>query len=407
VLNRRRILFGLVSGLTASTASASLSKEFASVSETSPSRLRVVFAGPEKTSKWQPLALDGFDHLRMNASLGGLAVPAILDSGAARTVVDKEFARQIGLSIHGGFNIVGVTKVTDGATAHLNSLTVGEMQVNDIEVAILDLSTLNAPKFPAPQLLLGREFFEAATVDIDLPGSRVQFAQAGSNDLLIPDAEVLPLRETPGGSRCFPITINGVVTADAVFDLGYNAPLLVSPEFAARYRLLDSRPLSTVASFGVDGMVISQVATVDHIAIGHHTLTNVPIEVPPTWTRSVPIFAGLPLLSRFSILTDYSRDRISLLPDPALAKTDIAKDHSGIGALPVSNGLRVIHVSSGSPAERAGLNADDIIVAINGLGVDAAYLSTHPRMGTMPVGTHFDLKLSDGRHLSMVLADYY
>ncbi len=368
---------------------------------------RVSFETPEAKSGWCALALDGFSHLRTSARLNGLEVSAMLDSGAARTVIDEAFARQLGMKPQSGFGMVGVTGAIDGATVTIPKLTVGALQISNVAAAVTDLSSLNDPHNPPLRLILGREFFEAVLADIDLPHGRIQFERSATHRTVVARADLLPLHETAGGSRAFPITINGSANAQAIFDLGYNAPLLISPDFAAQNGLLDNRPISTVASMGIEGMVVSQVATVDKVTLGTNIITNVPIEVPPTWARSTPVFVGLPLLARFSILTDYGHNQISFLPDPALEKTPIGKDHSGIGAQRVTEGLRVVHVSRNSPASAAGLAIGDTIVTINGHVVDGAYLSSHPRMGTMPVGTQFELGLASGKTLHMTLADYY
>jgi predicted metalloprotease with PDZ domain len=83
------------------------------------------------------------------------------------------------------------------------------------------------------------------------------------------------------------------------------------------------------------------------------------------------------------------------------------KDRSGIGAVLLPTGFQLVNVAVGSPAERAGLRAGDLVVAIDGESVDFSYVRIHARLGTRPAGTVFRLALQDGRVVTLVLADYY
>lgn len=83
------------------------------------------------------------------------------------------------------------------------------------------------------------------------------------------------------------------------------------------------------------------------------------------------------------------------------------KDRSGIGAQRSANGLRIIHVASGSPAADIGLRAGDEIIAIDDHFVDDDYLRRHPAMGSRPSGTAIKLALADGRTFILELRDYF
>jgi len=68
----------------------------------------------------------------------------------------------------------------------------------------------------------------------------------------------------------------------------------------------------------------------------------------------------------------------------------------------VAQGMGVIHVEPGTPAERAGLKPGDIIVAIEGTRVNDAETFRGLLAGSRP-GTVVTLELADGRRVSVVL----
>jgi predicted aspartyl protease len=367
----------------------------------------VHFEGPDQSSGRLPLTLDQASRLRVSAIVQGVEVLAILDTGAARTVIDRSFAERLGLAGGAGYGMTGLTAPVQGSLASGVSISLGRLTLAKLSVGVFDLGALSRVSGGAPvAVVIGQELFQAVGVDLDLANLQAEFVGPARLPPL-PQSATAPLRRTARGSLYMPASLERGPPIQASLDIGYNAALLVSPDHAETCGLLEGRPVSTVSSAGVEGVSISRVATLGEVSLAGTTLRDVPVEVPQHWNHSLPAVIGLDVLEKFRVLTDYSRGRVCLLADPGRVATPLSKDRSGIGAVPTGEGLKVVHVAEHSPAEGAGLKAGDCIGWIDGVRVDPAYLRGHRRMGTMPAGSVFLLGLADGRAVRLTLADYY
>jgi predicted aspartyl protease len=367
---------------------------------------RVSFLSPQRSSGVLELKFDAALHLRVTARINGVDASAIVDSGAGRTVIDSTFASKNGMLLRTGFNVAGITGNTYGHFADGTNITLGNLVIEDLPAGVLDLNpNRNGVEDPV-DVILGREFFENVSVDIDIESKSIVFEDPNKK-IELKHGNPSLLKRTPRGTPYFPISINKDAPISAAFDLGYNGTILVSADYVEKTRLLTGRLVSTVASRGVEGLSISRVATLDKVEIAGVELKNVPMEVPADWNRTIPAIVGFELLNRFHIVTDYRKNQIWFSPYKSKIDLPIPKDRSGIGAIPTQLGLRVLHIAEGSPAESAGLKPGDQIVKIDGERVDSAYIVSHPRMGARPAGTQSELTLSDSRIIHLTLADYY
>jgi predicted aspartyl protease len=342
----------------------------------------------------------------VDVSVNGLATAAIIDSGAGRTIIDRSLAQKLQLAAGPAFRAAGVTSNAYGELASGLSIRLGDLVLGDLDVAVLDLSILSKVGDKSINVIIGRELFERVLVDLDFRKNRIGCFEFGAAPDLV-DAIELPLNADGLGRRYVSISIGDGEGVPACYDLGSDIPLVIAPGYAESHRLLDGLRVSSVASAGVSGISLGQVAVLPRVRIGGVTFSNVPVQVPAAWNQSGSVLAGLPIWSRFGNLVDYSRNRLSLTPVPNLLTAPFPKDRSGIGATRMNGHLQIIHVAEGSPAESIGLRAGDEIVAIDGHPVDSAYLSSHARLGVRPAGTEAALTLADGRHLKLVLADYF
>lgn len=373
--------------------------------ETTPAA-RARFRLGRHSSGPQELLLDTAYHLRTPVWIGGMKVSAMVDTGAGRTVLDRALAARLGIATRLGFNVAGITADSQGEFADDLKIDIGDLTLTGIKAGVLDLGPLSTQVDDPIGIILGRELFANTRADIDFIDNQIEFFDPAS-PTKIPLVPPLRLQQSVRGTPHIPLVIGPGLSIEAGFDIGYNAALLLSPSYADQMGLLRGKRVSTVASQGVEGISVNRVATLDSVRLGDTTIANVPIEIPSSWTRSMPAVLGLEILKRFHIVTDYPHERAWFSPYRSLIGQPLPKDRSGIGAAPFPEGLLVVHVAKGSPAELAGLMARDQIVAIDGEKIDANYISTHPRMGTRPSGTAFSLSLSDGRILHLELADYY
>ncbi|MES2034236.1 MAG: aspartyl protease family protein [Pseudomonadota bacterium] len=352
---------------------------------------------------WIPLTwVNGL--MALKGTINGRPVDIILDSGAGSTVVDRALADALRLPMSGSVNAVGTTGETSGARVGRFTLAFSGFSVDypEASAVALDLSGSGVVGVPLA-VVLGRDIFEAAVVDLDLPGERIAFTRP--EHFRPPSGVVnLPLRRDNKRLRWLEVSIAGQGTVPATFDLGSGLGLEISGEFARRRRLLDGRRTSTWMAFGVEGLAPYTVATLPSLRIGNATLTDIPAAVTSPWQDPhTPAVIGMPVWRRFRVITDYAHNRLWLAPSRTALTKPFAKERSGVGATVSSGGMDVIHIAPGSPAEAAGWRVGERITAVDGRPATREMAG----WGWGEAGVTVELTLAGGETRRLVLTDYY
>lgn len=363
-------------------------------------------ASNDRQSQWVPFSMPDGRHIVVDAIIGGLKVEAILDSGVGKLVLAKSFANRLRLTPRGDVTGIGVTGQARGDIVQAPNIYIGQTILHPIEATVFDLDGLSAAAGRPIVALIGSDLFDNFVVDIDFVRKTVGVEKLQSP---IPNsgATIIPLLREAAGNRVIPISIGRQTAIPAIFDLGSDTPLYVSPAYVEQHGLLKGLRSSTSLSAGAEGLELNTTAVMHEVRIGQFVLRDVPVEVPKKWGRGIPAVVGLPILERFNLGVNFPANQLSLRPIESVLNTGFRKDRSGIGATRDRDQLRVIHVAPGSPAESAGLKVGDVIVAINGRRLDAAYFRSRPHEGSGPAGKKFQLGLADGSTIEFILADYY
>jgi hypothetical protein len=364
------------------------------------------------TTGWTPFVFHREGQIFLPARVNGVAAEAFLDSGASTLVLGRAFAERAGLKLFGSVTGHGVTGSTKGARARGPvEVRVGPLVLTRDEAIVFDTTDLSAVGARPVDLFLGREVFDALLVDIDFPSRQIAFHDPRSFSPP-PGAVAVPLRPS-GRLRSVPVSIDGRAPVPATFDLGNNDTLKISPKWAAEQKLLDGKRTTTGASFGINGRSLNTELVVSSLEIGGFALKDVPVTVAGAWANDVngiatPTNIGLPVFSRFRIVTDYGRDRLWLIPSASALQIPFRKNRSGLRAAFAGDRLRVLHVSRGGPAERLGWKEGEEIVAVDGVPIDAGYVA-HPRSywNSGPAGATVRLTMADGSARALTLEDYF
>jgi hypothetical protein len=367
---------------------------------------RVASAPNDHQTQWIPFSMPDGRHIVVDAIFSGFKAEAVLDSAVGKLVLAQSFADNLGLETRGAVTGIGVTGQARGDIVQAPSISIGHVTLRPSEATAFDLDGLSAVVGRPIVAIIGRDLFDNFIVDIDFVQKRIGVEKLHS---VVPNSgeTIIPLLREAAGNRVIPISIEGQKSIPAIFDLGSDTPLYVSPAYAQQHELLSGIRSSTSLSAGVEGQELNTVAVMHEVRIGHSVLRDVPIEVPRKWDRGIPAVVGLPILERFNLRVDFSANQLALAPIPAVFNTEFRKDRSGIGASRDGDQLRVIHVAPGSPAASAGLKVGDVIVAINGMHLDAAYFMSRPHEGSGHAGKKFRLTLANGSIIEFVLTDYY
>jgi hypothetical protein len=170
----------------------------------------------------------------------------------------------------------------------------------------------------------------------------------------------------------YPFTIQELQTKNypMLIDIGAGLNLLFSERFAKEAGVLDPERKSWITSGeGIGGQIELRLTLLRSLRIGPYRFKKVPITIfdDSNNVTNYPHWAGLignDLLRRFNIIINYPAGEIHLKPNRFYYDEF---DYAYIGMeLYLIDGLITIgFVATGSPAQEAGLEVGDEIVAIN------------------------------------------
>ncbi|TAL38182.1 MAG: hypothetical protein EPN98_00610 [Phenylobacterium sp.] len=374
------------------------------------SRRIYAFTDGKATTAPLPFELYLGSRIYIPATLNGHETHVLLDSGAEATVLDKAYAESIGIKPTAIVPAVGtggrdVAELASGVTIRL-----GAVELRDVTVALIDLKPISAMIGKPLPVILGKEVFNALTVDLDFAGKTIAF-QDPARFRPTPGAVPVPVTSV-GGIHAIPAAIEGGKTVLMDFDLGNGSPLLVFPGHWKARRMLEGRPSSKSLSGAVGGLKTRDVATVRSLTLAGVTFRDIPAVFGEDDgsafgnTRTAGNI-GMPILSRFRLTTDYANHRLLLTPRADMVGLPFPKDRSGLMTRFNGSGFTLGLVAPGSPAEAAGLKAGQVITAVNGKAASELGVAGMTALRTAAAGATMALTLQSGETVSLVLRDYY
>ncbi|WP_082765680.1 MULTISPECIES: aspartyl protease family protein [unclassified Phenylobacterium] len=403
-LSRRRVAGCLCLAVATLIATRGRTRPIASSCSHWPVGVR--FEAGRPSSGWLRLGSPSDEHVRVTAFVRGAALPAIFDSGATVTVIDRAWARSLGLSLRDGFHARGLTGPMSGHFADGVSVRLAAATFEPVTVGVLDLDALKLSARRDIALILGQDLLASVVVEIDAASGRANLHAARAKDARWP-GRLVTLRRAECRRHVLPLSIEGRDPIDAVLDLGSSVPLYLAPEYARAHRLLADRKTSTALTAGGEGLEGGAIATLSALQVGGVTIPQVPVVVPEAWNEPSPALVGWPVLGKFRLFLDLAQDRLWLQPEPGALRVPLPKDRSGLGMAWMDGRLVIVHVARGSPAEAIGLRVGEIIAGIDGTPVAFEDPRLRSRLGARTAGTAYRLAMADGGERRLVLEDYY
>ncbi|QSQ17107.1 retropepsin-like aspartic protease [Myxococcus landrumensis] len=382
-----------------------------------------VFARPEDTRKatfakgrrstgFMPFEFFNENRVYIPAQVNGRATPVLLDSGAAMTVVDAAYARELGLKVQGQIAAVGSGGQAQAQFASGVDITLGDLRLTGLTVVVIDLAEVARQIGHPLPVILGKEAFNQLVVDVDFPNRRIAFHESASFKAP-PRAVRLPLVESAGGQRAVQLSIEGRPAVPVLFDVGNGGALSLFPAYWQQADLLKGRRSSKTLSGAVGGLRERDVAILKSIEFAGVTLRNVPTVFDDagnsiSTSDRLAGNVGLAVLARFRMITDYATDTLMLVPDARALRQPFRRDRSGLIAIPSEGRLVVKMVAPGSPAAATGWTQGDEIVAVDGKAIAPDYSSTNlAQWRYRAAGQTVVLTLKDGSKRRLTLSDYY
>lgn len=373
----------------------------------------VKYAFADSVSSTGGIDFDFFagNRIYIPATVNGAPVHVLLDSGAEATVVDTRFAEKLGLKPVGSLPAEGTGGSSTAAIATGVDIAIGSVTLNDLTVAIIDLAEIEKRIGRPMPVILGKEAFNQLAVDVDFQARKIAFHDPAR---LVPPAGAVAVPVTEiGGLRAVEASIEGGPPMLFDFDIGNGSPLLLFSAYWQPRKLDQTRPSSKLMSGAIGGVREQSQITIKSLTFGGVEFRDIPTVLSAPGAAAVDsdrTFGniGLPIISRFRLITDYPRDKLYLVPQADAAAKPFPKDRSGLQIVAQPDRLKVAYVAPGSPAEKAGWTAGEEIVAVDGRAIGADYAGSDlSKWRSGDAGRTVELTLADGTKRKLTLATYF
>jgi hypothetical protein len=261
--------------------------------------------------------------------------------------------------------IAGIRKVSFSfdKELHLPGLTVEHLNfhVNDYDV----LSSVYGEKIDG---IIGYSFFSRYIVQIDFDSLMISVFNPGAYQypsrgyVLHPDFTTLPYQPVyfrDARKQKFPFYL----------DSGAGLCFLLSEKLVADSMILSKKrkPILTQAE-GMGGMLRMRLTVVKELRIGPYKFKKVPAFLYDDVNNilNYPNIGGVvgnDLFRRFNVTYNYARKEIHLIPNSHFTdEFDYA--YTGMGIYYVDGKTVVLDVIAGSPAEKAGIKVNDVVIGV-------------------------------------------
>jgi hypothetical protein len=258
-------------------------------------------------------------------TIKGKQLPALLDTGATRSLIERDLAREFGIRSHklrGG----------GGTTGAAGGLIPFGMTEQDVAIdfgagpASRRIGTYEAGhSFAADgvRLLIGMDFLSRLVVSLDFERMTIDFQR--SSGFKPPPGEPLKLDQN-GWYRPTLRTMLGDVQAELLIDTAASGAMHLDSTFVAKWPALSALPASRRRVSGVDGVREYDAIALPNVSFAGQTFENVRATsgslAPMRAADDMDGVMGVDLLRRFNLVIDFGYNRVWMTPIAAASVID-------------------------------------------------------------------------------------
>jgi hypothetical protein len=353
-----------------------------------------------------PFELYRGNRMFLTGRINGVETAMVLDSGAGVTTLDKAFAKQVGLTNGQKISALGTGGEQDAELFQDVTIEAGNLKLSGATVVAIDLSQIAKGIGRPMPVILGRELFVNSIVAIDF--DRKEMSLSPSKGFVAPAGATEVKLKREGTLHYIPVSLAGLPPVDAAFDLGNGGALSISKEYHETHPEFAALPHAVSLSGGVGGLHEMKMVTVPKVEMAGFSFNGVPANLGALADGPYEDRAnvGIQMFKQFKLTLDLGHDRLWLRRNGKPA--DFSKDRTGLFTLLENDHFNVLHVSPGSPADRAGLKKGDKLVAVSGVRVGPSFIDG-PQGGWArgAPGTQVPVTKVDGAVVTVTLANYY
>lgn len=312
------------------------------------------------------------EHIFLTIDLNNTSMVWFLDSGADVNVIDVNFAKEIGLKPEGDVKASGVDKVVSASLVQLPKFSLPGLQFNEQTIFAMDMVSLFKQWGYNAVGILGYDFMSRFVTKVDYANKLVSFYDpANFNYKGAGHVVHAPLNDK---TFTIPITINNKFNGNWSIDIGAGGCSFHYP-YAKENGFLEMNGF-TKLSGGAGGTNEVKTININNLTIADFDIKNITIDMPLDEPKgafaSTDIVGNLgnDIFERFVIYFDYASQKMIFEKGTNFDKPKNI-DKSGIQLYKNNNNeIAIMFISNNSPAQKAGLKPEDILVKLNDISVD-------------------------------------
>ena len=337
--------------------------------------------------------------------------PFLFDTGG-HEILTPSTLTALGLSANGQAAMGGGgEKTAVGGYIRIDRIDANGASINGPRMVVLDFSPLEVEGLQLGGML-GVGFFERFVVEIDYAAKRLTIydpAKFGSKQ-----------KAAAGTPVAFDFyehmpQVKGYFeghSARFTIDTGSRSDVTLASPYVARLGIAAKHPQAPIVTdgWGVGGPTLARVIRAQMLSLGAVKACG-PLAALSVAKHGTFSDAGLDgnvgsgLLKRFRVTLDYA-DRVMYLAPLAHPDDDTSlTDRTGMWVNSARQGLQVMDVRPGGPADAAGLAVGDIVTSVEGAPVSTRSLSQwRSAFKTVPVGASIGIAyVRDGKHRTVAI----
>jgi Aspartyl protease len=390
------VLFFGVAGLSNRAAAASVHK--------------VTFESGASSTGWIDFEYQSKKNIFIPAKINGHETKVLLVTGLPISDVDKTFAASIGLRPENASRSSVSAEDHPASLIHGLTIQIGNLTLQNTNASVVDFTALSHHIGHELPFMLGDDAFNDLVVDIDFAHHRIAFSDPAHQTK--PDGAIeVPLtriEDTP----LIPVSIEGAPPAEFEMGIGNSGDILVYQSYYESHKLLEGRLLSKRLAIGSGGIAPEPVGVLKRAEFAGFTFTDMPAAFIPSslaGTKSDIIAGdlGLPVLTRFRLIIDYSHNRLYAIPNARVLHDPFARDRLGLWLNKKGADVVVEFVAPSSPAQAAGFKIGDKVALIDGKAAQAWAETALADLRYRASGTKLVFTMQDGSDRKVKFADYF
>jgi hypothetical protein len=294
----------------------------------------------------------------------------ILDTGSGGISLDSQTVEELKLPVKGSDRTIrGIAGIRKVNFAYDNTLQLPGLTVKNLNFHINDYDILASVYGERIDGIIGYSFFDRYIVKIDYDSLKIYVYSKGS------------MKYPKGGYLLKPLLVNLLIQTARIkdqddrvarfyFDTGAGLCLLLSNDFVQDSTLLSpKRKKVTTQVEGLGGKKQMMLTTIKDFRLGPYRFKRVPAYIfdDEFNVTSYPYLGGLignDLLRRFNVILNYEKRDVYIMPNSHFHDL-FDYSYTGLNFYTVNNQIVVTDVMKDSPAEKAGFQPDDIIMAVD------------------------------------------